>query len=128
MPVGFAVSVAVPVTQSGPLFVGPAVGGRFTVTVVVYTVIGLQPGMLTVREYVVVTDGDTTGFVAAEVNPPGPVHEKVVAPPDGFAVSVAVPVLHIGPLLVGAAAGLFTVTVVVYVVAGLQPALLTVSE
>ena len=44
----------------------------------------------------------------------GPVHEYVVVPPEGTAVSVTVPMLHIGPLFeILAIVGLFTVTVVV---------------
>ena len=43
-----------------------------------------------------------------------PDHEKIVAPPAGLAVSVAVLPWHIVPLLVGAAVGvLLTVTDVV---------------
>lgn len=56
----------------------------------------------------------------------------MLAPPDGFALKVAVPPIHIGPLLVGAATGIgLTDTIVVYMVAGLQPAappLLTVKR
>ena len=44
LPPGLANKVADPVIQIGPLFVGAAVGNAFTVTVVVYTVAGLQPG------------------------------------------------------------------------------------
>ena len=51
LPVGFAVSVAVPVAHIGLLFVGAAVGGVFTATVVVYIIPGIQPGgALTVSE------------------------------------------------------------------------------
>ena len=52
--------------------------------------------------------------------------------PPGWAVNVTVPVIHIGPLFVGAAVGAaLTVTVVVVTVDGLQPdaaPLLTVNE
>ena len=44
----------------------------------------------------------------------GPLHEYILAPPDGLAVRVTVPPTQIGPLLVGAAAGDgLTVTLVV---------------
>ena len=40
----FALRVTVPLLQIGPLFVAPVdVGDAFTVTVVVYTVAGVQP-------------------------------------------------------------------------------------
>jgi hypothetical protein len=55
----------------------------------------------------------------------------VPVPPVAFAANVAVPPVHIGPPLVGAAMGTaFTVTVVVYTVPELQPepVLLTVTE
>ena len=40
----FALSVTVPLLQIGPLFVAPVdVGDALTVTVVVYTVAGVQP-------------------------------------------------------------------------------------
>lgn len=42
-PVAFAVSVTAPPLHIGPLLVGAAVGAASTVTVVVYTVPGLQP-------------------------------------------------------------------------------------
>ena len=52
--------------------------------------------------------------------------------PPGLAVSVALPPIHIGLLLVGAATGVgLTLTVVTYTVDGLQPdagPLLTVNE
>ena len=57
--------------------------------------------------------GVTVGFALADEKPPGPDQEYPVTPTDGFAVNVAVPVLHIGPLFVGAAVGLLTTTVVV---------------
>ena len=47
----FALSVTVPLLQIGPLFVAPVdVGDAFTVTVVVYTVVGVQPLALNVSE------------------------------------------------------------------------------
>ncbi len=46
LPPGLAVSVTVPPLQIGPLFVGAAVGVVLTVTDVVYTVDGAQPGWL----------------------------------------------------------------------------------
>ncbi len=71
----------------------------------------------------------------AEVAPVSaePDHEKVFAPPEALALKVTVPPIHIGPVLVGAAAGvLCTETDVVYTVEGLQPLSdvpsLTVSE
>ena len=76
-------------------------------------------------------DGDTVGFWSVDVDASDPVHNHAVALLE-LAVSVAVPVAHIGPLFVapvdvGVA---FTVTVVGYTVVGWQPlgAALTVSE
>ena len=72
--------------------------------------------MVNVNEYVVVTVGVFVGFCNVDVKPFDAAHDQVVALLE-FAVNVAVPTLHIGPLLVtpldvGAA---FTVTVVVLV-------------
>ena len=77
--------------------------------------------------------GVAGGFATVVEDRSGPAQVNTVAPPAGLAVSVAVPPLHIGPLLVGAAVGVgFTVTDVVYTVDGLQPEWplpsLTVSE
>jgi hypothetical protein len=62
----FAVSDTVPPLQIYPLFVGPAVGAEFTVTVVVYIVDGVQPDaavpFVTVNEYVLLTVGVAVGF------------------------------------------------------------------
>ena len=63
----------------------------------------------------------------------GPLHVNPVAvPPMGFAFKLTVPLVHIGPLLVGDTDAVrLTVTAVVYTVAGLQPGaapLLTVNE
>lgn len=77
-----------------------------------------------------VTVGVAVGFCAVELKPPAADHVHEVAPVE-FAFSVAVPPLHIGPLLVGAAVGTeLTVTTVVYIVDGLQPepVALTVNE
>ena len=49
-PAGVAVNVTVPVPHSGPLLLTVAVGIGFTDTVVVYTVAGKQPELLTVNE------------------------------------------------------------------------------
>ena len=43
---GFAFSVTVPPLHIDPLLLGAAVGALFTVTVVVYTVVGAQPERL----------------------------------------------------------------------------------
>ena len=96
----FAVSVTEPPTHIGPLFIGAAVGVTLTVSVVVYTVEGLQPvpGLLTVNEYVVVIVGDTTGFCRELVEPSDPIHDHAVALLE-FALSVAVPPVHIGLLV-----------------------------
>ncbi len=77
---------------------------------------------VTVKEYTVVTVGVAVGLGTEPDDKPTPLHENTVAPPDALAFSVALPPLHIGPLLVGAAAGaLFTDTEVVYTVDGLHP-------
>ncbi len=128
-----ALKVTVPPLQIGPLFVAPLeVGTGLTVTVVVYTVAGAQPEptLLTVSEYVVVTVGVITGFCNAEVVPFEPVQLHAVALLE-LALSVAVPPTQIAPLFVApleVGTGL-TVTVVKYIVLGLQPlpVLLTVN-
>ena len=107
---------------------GAAVGIAFTVTLVVYTVAGAQPGLplpsLTVSEYTEVAVGVAVGFCVVVEDKPGPLHEYTVAPPDGLASNDTVPPAHMVPLFAGAAMGVaFTVTLVVYTVAGLQPGL-----
>ena len=68
-------------TAPEQIFVGPVITGTgaLTVTVVVYTShVGVQPDalpLLTVSEYVLVTDGVTAGFCIVELKPPGPDHE-----------------------------------------------------
>jgi hypothetical protein len=126
-PAGFALSVAEPPTQIGPLFDGAAVGVVFTTTEVVYTVAGAQPGWplpsLTVRLYTPVTVGVAVGLAIDEEDNETPLQLYTDAPPAPFAVRFTVPPTHIGPLLVGAAVGVaFTATDVVYTVDGLQPA------
>ena len=77
-----------------------------------------------------VTVGDTTGLFAADEEPSDPCHDHTLAFVE-LANNVADPVLHIGPLFVGPASGVgLTVTVVIYIVDGLQPlgAALTVNE
>jgi hypothetical protein len=109
------------------------VGAAFTVTVVVYTVDGLQPLplLLNVNEYVVVAVGLITGFCAVDEDPSDPVHNHDVALLE-FEFKLTVPPLHIGPLFVAPVepGTAFTVTVVVYTFDGLHPlpVLLTVSE
>ena len=81
----------------------------------------------------VVVVGVAVGLATVAEDKSGPDQLYTEAPPAGLAVSVTVPPLHIGPLLVGAAVGVeFTVTDVVYTVDGLQPEWplpsLTVSE
>ena len=75
--------------------------------------------------------GLITGFCAAEVEPSEPVHDHAVALLE-LSFKVTVPPLQIGPLLVAPVevGAVFTVTVVVYTVDGLQPlpVLLSVSE
>jgi hypothetical protein len=122
-----ALKVAVPPTHIGPLFEGAAVGVIFTVTDVVYTVAGLQPGWLlpslTVRLYTPVTVGVAVGLAVVEDDNEVPLQLYTEAPPAPLALRFTVPPTHIGPLLVGAAVGVaFTATDVVYTVAGLQPA------
>jgi hypothetical protein len=113
-----ALSVAVPPAHIGPLFDGAAVGVVFTVTDVVYTVAGLQPGWplpsLTVRLYTPVTVGVAVGLAAVDEDKAEPLQLYTDAPPAPFAVRFTVPPTHIGPLLVGAAVGVvFTATDVV---------------
>ena len=75
--------------------------------------------------------GVITGLCAAEVDPSEPVHDHAVALLE-LSCNVTVPPLQIGPLLVAPVevGAVFTVTVVVYTVDGLQPlpVLLSVSE
>ena len=133
-PLELALSVAVPPTHTGPLFVAPVDDGTgFTVTVVVYTVVGAHPDpvLLTVSEYVPVTVGVIAGFCNADVKPVGPFQLHAVASLE-LALNVADEPRHIGPLLlapVDDGTG-FTVIVVVYTVVGAQfiPTLLSVSE
>jgi hypothetical protein len=70
LPPGLAVSVTVPPTHIGPLFVGAAVGVLLTVTDVVYTVAGEQPGCVepsvTVSEYTLVTVGVAVGLATTD--------------------------------------------------------------
>jgi uncharacterized protein (DUF58 family) len=115
---GLAVRVTVPPTHIYPLLLGAAVGVVLTVTVVVYTVAGAQPGCvepsLTVSEYIEDTDGVAVGLAIVVAESAVPVQLKVLAPPAGFAKKDTVPPLQIGLLLVGVAIGvLFTVTEVV---------------
>ena len=89
--------------------------------------------MVTVSEYTEVTLGVAVGFATVVDDKDGPLHAYVAVLPPGLAVSVTVPPLQIGPLLVGAAVGVaFTVTEVVYTVAGEHPGCVepsvTVSE
>ena len=61
-----------------------------------------------------VTVGVAVGFCTVVDDRPAPLQVYVVGEPVGFAVSVTVPPLHIGPLLVGAALeAAFTTAVVV---------------
>jgi hypothetical protein len=88
-PDGFADNVTIPPLHMGPLLV-------------------------TLTEYVVVTAGVAVGFWAVDENAPAPLQLYLVAPPEGFEVSVTAPPLHMGPLLAGAAVGaVVTVAVVV---------------
>ncbi len=81
------------------MFVGAAVGLAFTVTVVVYIVLGAHPDaavpLVTVSEYVLVTVGVAVGFCAVVDDKLAPLHVDVVAQPPGFAVNVTVPPSHI---------------------------------
>ena len=117
-PTGLAKRSTVPVVQIGPLCDGVAAATELTVTVVVYTVPGVQPDvpalLLTVNEYVLVTVGVAVGFCAVVDDNAGPLHKYISVLPPGFAVKVTDADKHIGPLLVGDAVGKpFTVTVVV---------------
>ena len=66
--------------------------------------------------------GVIVGFCAADDDPSEPVQDQAVALLE-FALSVTVPLLQIGPLFVAPVdvGDAFTVTVVVYTVAGVQP-------
>ena len=72
--------------------------------------------------------GVITGLCAAEVDPSEPLHDPAVALLE-LSFNVTVPPLHIGPLLVAPVevGAVFTVTVVVYTVDGLQPLPLALS-
>ena len=76
----------------------------------------------------VVAVGVITGFCAAEVEPSEPLHDQAVALLE-LSFNVTLPPLHIGPLLVAPVevGTVFTVTVVVYTVDGLQPLPLALS-
>ena len=75
--------------------------------------------------------GVITGLCAADVDPSEPVHDHAVALLE-LSFNVTLPPLHIGPLLAAPVevGTVFTVTVVVYTVDGLQPLppALSVSE
>ena len=80
-----------------------------------------------------VTVGVAVGFDMIVEDKYAPLQEKLIGPlpPVAFAVSVTILPTHIGPSFVGPAVGTaLTVTVVKYIVAGLQPVpmLLTVNE
>jgi hypothetical protein len=63
---------------------------------------------------VAVAVGVAVGFATVAEDRFDPLHVYLVVLPPGFAVSVTVPLLQIGPLLVGPAVGVaFTETVVV---------------
>ena len=103
-------------------------------TVLVYTVEGLQllPVLLNVNEYVLVTVGVAVALCIVDEKPFGPVHAHEVALLE-FAFNVAVLPMHIGLLVAPVDDGTrFTVTLVVYIVKGLQPevplVLVTVKE
>ena len=109
LPLPLAFSVTVPPLHIYPLFDGAAVGVEFTVTFVVYTVAGLQPGLPlpsdTVNEYTKVDVGVAVVFCVIFENRPGPLQLNDVVLTPGFADKFTVPPLHIGPLLLGAADG-----------------------
>ena len=94
-PDGLAVSVTDTPLQIGPLLVGAAIGVGLTVTDVVYTVAGEQPGCvlpsLTVSEYTLVAVGVAVGLAAVALYDDGPLHAYVLAPSAGLAVKVTVP-------------------------------------
>ena len=109
--------------EGGAVVIVGGVGSGLTVTVVVYTVAGLQPDtfVLTVNEYMLVILGETFGFCNVELYPPGPLHAYNIAPvpPTALDCSVAVSPKHIGLVFDGLAVGTeLTITVVVYTVAG----------
>ena len=119
--------VVLPTQTDAIPVIEPATGKGFTVTDVVYTVAGLQPGWLlpslTVRLYTPVTVGVAVGLAIVNEDRAEPLQLYTVAPPAPLAVRFTVPPTHIGPLLAGDAVGVaFTVTDVVYTVDGLQPA------
>ena len=131
-PVELSCSVMLLPLQEGPLLVAPVDDGiAFTVTVVAYMVALTQPSiLLTVSEYVVVAVGVTTGLCIADVEPSDPCHDHPVALVEWSDRVTEVP-LQTGLLLVAPVddGTAFTVTIVVYAAALMQPSLLvTASE
>lgn len=124
-----ALMVVLPQYVPPPLTVVTA-GVAFTVTTVVYTVPGLQPGnavpLVTVREYVLVMVGVAVGLATAAEDRLGPLHEYALALPPGLALKVTDDPEHIGLVFVGAAVGTaFTLMVTPLVVE--QPAAVAVT-
>ena len=78
------------------------------------------------------TVGVAVGFCTVDDDKFAPLQLYAETLTEGVAVRVTVPPAHIGPLLLTVTVGIaFTITVVVYTVAGLQPdapPLLTVKE
>jgi hypothetical protein len=121
--------VAVPTTvrfkfcpeHKGELLPGEGIPGiAFTVTLI--TPAGLvQPATVVVTEYPPVATDEApviVGFCNADVNPLGPVHEKV--PPPGSAVKPRFCPAHIGALLLGTGADGVELTTTEIVPIGLE--------
>jgi len=103
------VKLTVPLVQIGPSLVGDATGLVVTVTVVVCTIVELQPDdvVVTVREYVLVTVGVAVVFAALVAARSGPAQTKmyVPVPPDALEERLTVPPIQMGPSFVGLAVG-----------------------
>jgi hypothetical protein len=89
------------------LLVGAATGIGFTVTVVVWITVDVQPGMVlpAVNVYTAVAVGMAVGLAAVVVESAGPVQLKVLVLAPGLVDKFTVPPEHIGPLLLIVAVG-----------------------
>src|ERR1044071_4029944 len=122
-------SAIVPPTQYGPPFDGVGVAAALLTTTFVEPASDVQPGAVTMTEYVPASAGVAlamVGFCCAEVKLFGPLH-AYVAPATVGVESAMVPPAQYGPLFVAVAAALPSRTVVVPA-AEVQPFTVTVTE